>query len=112
MKYEQEVEEVKKLEMLYVELDAEYSYILEKRWLVKEKKESEWKELALKTEASLLVQAWWRGYCVRKTLKEGEKKANVKRAKKRESLKEKRETIGKGQKDTKVKGKASGKETV
>lgn len=83
MKYEQEVEEVEKLEMLYIELDAEYRYILEKRWLVKEKKESESKELALKTEAALLVQAWWRGYCVRKTLKEREKKANVKRAKKR-----------------------------
>lgn len=82
-KYEQEVEEVKRLEMLFIELDAEYSYILEKRRLVREKQESESKELASKTEAALLVQAWWRGHCVRKTLKEREKKAKAKRAKKR-----------------------------
>lgn len=112
MKYEQEVEEVKKLEMLYTELDAEYSYILEKRRLVEEKKENEATELALKTEAALLMQACWRGYRVRKALKEREKKGKGKKGKKRGSLEGERERIGKGQKVTKVKGKANGKKTV
>lgn len=90
MKYEQEVEEVKKLEMLYAKLDAEYRCILEKRRLVEEKKENEAKELALKTEAALLVQAWWRGYCVRKALKEREKKGKGKKGKKEKALKERK----------------------
>lgn len=111
MKYEQEVEEVKRLEMFYSELDVEYSYILEKHRLAKEKKENEAKELALKTEAALLLQAYWRGYRVRKALKEKEKKGKGKKGKKEKASKE-RERIGKGQKDTKVKGKANGKKTM
>lgn len=82
MKYEQEVEEVKKLEMLYSELDVDYRYILEKHRQVEEKKVKEEKELVLKTEAALLIQAWWRSFYVRKAIKGREKKAKAKRAKK------------------------------
>lgn len=82
--------------MLYTELDAEYRHILEKRRMVKENKENEARELELKTEAALLIQAWWRGYCIRKALKERQKKG------KKEKTLKKRERIGKGQKDKKV----------
>lgn len=111
MKYEQEVEEVKKLEMLYKELDLEYRHILKKRQLIEEKKEREAKDLVLKEEAALRIQAWWRSYCVRNILKEREKKGKGKKGKKEKVLKE-REKIGKGQKDATGKGKAKGKNTV
>lgn len=90
--YDQEVEEVERLEMLYSELDVEYRNILENRRLAEEKKEKEAKQLMLMTEAALLIQACWRGYGVRKALKEREKKG--KKGKK-----------GKGSKGTKKAGK-------
>lgn len=82
LKYEQEVEEVKKLGMLYSELDVDYRYILGKHRQAEEKKVKEEKELVLKTEAALLIQAWWRSFYVRKGIKGREKKAKAKRAKK------------------------------
>lgn len=90
--HEQEVEEVERLEMLYSELDVEYRNVLENRRLAEEKKEKEAKQLRLMTEAALLIQACWRGYSVRKALKEREKKG--KKGKK-----------GKGSKGTKKAGK-------
>lgn len=92
--YEQEVEEVERLEMLYSELDVEYRNILENRRLAEEKKEKEVKQLMLMTEAALLIQACWRGYSVRKALKERAKKGKGKKGKK-----------GKGSKGTKKAGK-------
>lgn len=114
MKYKEEVEEVSRLEMLHTELNVEYRSILDKLRLVKEKKEKEAKELELKTKAALLMQAWWRGYCVRKTLKEREKKGKGKKGKKdiKDKVSQEKEKIGKDQKDTKVKGKANGKKTL
>ncbi|TWW55896.1 hypothetical protein D4764_09G0009460 [Takifugu flavidus] len=94
--YEQEVEEVERLEMLYSELDVEYRNILENRRLAEEKKEKEAKQLMLMTEAALLIQAYWRGYGVRKALKERGKKGKGKKGKK-----------GKGSKGTKKAGKKS-----
>lgn len=82
MKYEQEVEEVKKLEMLYSELDVDYRYILGKQWQAEVKRVKEEKELVLKTDAALLIQAWWRSFYVCKAIKGREKKAKAKRAKK------------------------------
>lgn len=92
--YEQEVEEVERLEMLYSELDVEYRNILENHRLAEEEKEA--KQLMLMTEAALLIQARWRGYGVRKALKEREKKGKGKKGKK-----------GKGSKGTKKAGKKS-----
>ncbi|XP_003977107.2 dynein regulatory complex protein 10 isoform X1 [Takifugu rubripes] len=94
--YEQEVEEVERLEMLYSELDVEYRNILENRRLAEEKKEKEAKQLMLMTEAALLIQACWRGYGVRKALKERGKKGKGKKGKK-----------GKGSKGKKKAGKKS-----
>lgn len=98
MEYEKEVEEVKKLEMLYTELDVEYRYILEKRRLQVEKKEKEAKELVLKREAALIIQSYWRGYCVRKVFKEEMKKNKGKKGKKGKGSKKK----GKGKKGKKT----------
>lgn len=111
MKYEQEVEELKKLELLYSELDVEYRYILVKHLLVEEMKVKEEKELVLKTEAALLIQAGWRGFYVRKAMKVREKNSKGKKGKKEKTLNE-RQKIGKGQKDTKGKPKPTGKKTV
>lgn len=85
---------MKKLEMLHAELDVEYRYILDKRQLEAEKKEKEAKELVVKTKAALIIQASWRGYRVRKALKEEEKKGKGKKGKKGKASKKK----GKGKK--------------
>lgn len=85
---------MKKLEMLHTELDVEYRYILDKRRLEAEKKEQEAKELVEKTKAVLIIQACWRGYCVRKALKEEEKKGKGTKGKKGKASKKK----GKGKK--------------
>lgn len=87
--YEQEVEEVKQMEMLYNELNVEYKYILEKRRLEVEKEEKKAKELVLRTKAALTIQACWRGHCVRKALKEEKKAGKGNKGKKGKASKKK-----------------------
>lgn len=87
---------MKTLETLHTELDVEYRYIVEKLQLEAKKKEEEAKELVAKTKAALIIQACWRGYCVRKALKE-QKKGKGKKGKKGKASKKK----GKGKKGKK-----------
>uniref|UniRef100_A0A669EFX0 Dynein regulatory complex protein 10 n=1 Tax=Oreochromis niloticus TaxID=8128 RepID=A0A669EFX0_ORENI len=59
----------------------EYNQIQERRRLAEEKRQEEIRELELKTKAAIVVQAWWRGYSVRKALKNKAKSKKAKRAK-------------------------------
>ncbi|KAM3838145.1 dynein regulatory complex protein 10-like [Diretmus argenteus] len=67
--YEEEKEELRKLEEAYAVLEPEYSQVQEERQLAEEEMKEERRELKLKTSAAILIQAWWRGYCVRKAMK-------------------------------------------
>lgn len=78
--YENELEEVRKLEGPFSDLQEQYNKIQEKRRLAEEKRKEEMRQLELKTKASIIIQAWWRGYNVRKALKSKAKK--TKKAKK------------------------------
>uniref|UniRef100_A0A665TWU7 Dynein regulatory complex protein 10 n=1 Tax=Echeneis naucrates TaxID=173247 RepID=A0A665TWU7_ECHNA len=50
---------------------------------LKEKREQEMRELALKTRTAILAQAWWRGYSTRKALKNKVKSKKAKKGKKK-----------------------------
>lgn len=76
--YEMEDNERKKFEKPFATLEMEYNQIQERRRLAEEKRQEEIRELELKTKAAILIQAWWRGYSVRKALKN---KAKSKKAK-------------------------------
>lgn len=81
MEYEGELEELKEAEMHISALEAEYSHVQERRRLAEEKREEELRELELKTRAAILAQAWWRGYSIRKALKNKGKSKKAKKGK-------------------------------
>nr|XP_019956441.1 PREDICTED: IQ domain-containing protein D-like [Paralichthys olivaceus] len=76
---EKEEEELSKLKEPFSILETEYNQIQERRRLAEEKRQEEMRELELKTKAAIFAQAWWRGYSIRKALKN---KGKNKRAKK------------------------------
>ncbi|KAK5600029.1 hypothetical protein CRENBAI_011009 [Crenichthys baileyi] len=80
--YEKELEEVRKLEEPFNVLQEQYNQIQERRHLAEEKRKEEMRQLELKTKAAIIIQAWWRGYSVRKTLKNKAKKAFKNKTKK------------------------------
>uniref|UniRef100_A0A3P9CJI8 Dynein regulatory complex protein 10 n=1 Tax=Maylandia zebra TaxID=106582 RepID=A0A3P9CJI8_9CICH len=79
--YEMEDNERKKFEKPFATLEMEYNQIQERRRLAEEKRQEEIRELELKTKAAILIQAWWRGYSVRKALKNKAKSKKAKRDK-------------------------------
>ena len=79
--YEKEQEELKKLGNPFSVLELEFNQILEKRRLREEKRREEMRELELKTKAAILIQAWWRGYSIRKALKNKGKRKKGKKGK-------------------------------
>lgn len=85
-KYEMELEELQKVESRIAALEQEYNGIMEKRRLAEEKKKEQERELMLKTRAALIAQAWWRGYIVRRAMKN---KAKGKKDKKGKGKKKK-----------------------
>lgn len=82
--YDEVMEDTKKLEKYFQDLELECNQIHEKRRLAEEKKREEIRELELKTKAAITVQAWWRGCSTRKALKnkdKGKKKVKTKKGK-------------------------------
>ncbi|CAL8248233.1 unnamed protein product [Merluccius merluccius] len=67
--FEEEKQELRELEESYSVLAVEYDQIMEERRLEEEMRREELRELGLKTGGALVIQAWWRGHCVRKALK-------------------------------------------
>ncbi len=81
MDYEREEEELRKLEKPFSVLEVECNQVQERRQLAEEKREKEMRELELKTKAAIFAQAWWRGYSVRKALKNKSKSKKAKKGK-------------------------------
>lgn len=81
MDYEREEEELRKLEKPFSVLEVECSQIQERRRLAEEEREKEMRELELKTKAAIFAQAWWRGYSIRKALKNMSKSKKAKKGK-------------------------------
>lgn len=81
MDYEREEEELKNLEKHFSVLELECNQIQERRRLAEEEREKEMRELELKTKAAIFAQAWWRGYSVRKALKNKSKSKKAKKGK-------------------------------
>ncbi|XP_030592877.1 dynein regulatory complex protein 10 isoform X2 [Archocentrus centrarchus] len=79
--FEMEEREWKMLEKPFADLEMECSQIQERRRLAEEKRKEEIRELQLKTKAAIVVQALWRGYSVRKALKNKGKKKKAKKGK-------------------------------
>lgn len=74
-------EELKRLEIRFVALEVEYNEVVERRQVAEEKSREQQRILELKTKAAIMAQAWWRGYSVRKHLKNKGKKKKGKKAK-------------------------------
>ncbi|KAK2902161.1 dynein regulatory complex protein 10 isoform X2 [Channa argus] len=74
-------EELRRLEKSFSVLKVEYDQIQERRWLAEEKRKEEMRELKLKTKVAIFIQAWWRGYSVRKSLKNKGKNKKAKKSK-------------------------------
>ncbi|KAI3372881.1 hypothetical protein L3Q82_023335 [Scortum barcoo] len=81
MEYKREEDELRRLEKPFSVLELECNQIQEKRRLAEEKRQKEMKELELKTKAAIFAQAWWRGYSVRKALKNKSKSKKTKKGK-------------------------------
>ncbi|XP_034547025.1 dynein regulatory complex protein 9 [Notolabrus celidotus] len=80
--YKKELEELRELEMPFSVLEVEFNQIQEKKYYLEEvKMKEEMRELELKTKAAIYAQAWWRGYCVRRTLKNKGKNKKAKKGK-------------------------------
>lgn len=79
--FEIEDRERKRLEKPFADMEMECNQIQERRRLAEEKRREEIRVLELKTKAAIVVQAWWRGYSVRKALKNKGKSTKAKKGK-------------------------------
>ncbi|XP_043924382.1 dynein regulatory complex protein 10 [Protopterus annectens] len=71
--YKEEKAQLSELQEQYDVMEQEYKQIMEDRRIAQQKKEEAERELANMTRAAIFIQAFWRGYKVRKMLK-GKKK--------------------------------------
>ncbi|XP_066545888.1 dynein regulatory complex protein 10 [Amia ocellicauda] len=71
--FAEEAEELGELERRFTVLEQEHSQIVEERRVARERREEEERQLVLMTRAAVLIQAFWKGYKVRKLMK-GKKK--------------------------------------
>lgn len=67
-----------KLQGPFSALEEQYNQIQEKRQLAEERRKEEIRVLELKRKAAVTIQAWWRGYRVRKALNKGKSKKGKK----------------------------------
>ncbi|KAI7813646.1 dynein regulatory complex protein 10 [Triplophysa rosa] len=78
-RYEEEKTELGELEELAAVLELEYSQIMEERQQAQKQREQQERERELHSQAAVVIQAFWRGFCVRKAMKA---KAKPKKGKK------------------------------
>ncbi|XP_073716625.1 dynein regulatory complex protein 10 [Misgurnus anguillicaudatus] len=79
--YEEEKAELRELEEHCADLDLEYSQIMEERQEAQEQREQQERERELHSRAAIVIQAHWRGFCVRKAMKAKEKPKKAKKGK-------------------------------
>lgn len=73
--------ELTELEKLFDTLDLEYSQIMEERQEAQELREQQEKERQIQSQAATVIQAYWRGFCVRKAKKASAKPKKGKKGK-------------------------------
>ncbi|KAA0716651.1 IQ domain-containing protein D [Triplophysa tibetana] len=78
-RYEEEKAELGELEEHAAVLELEYTQIMEERQQAQKKREQQERERELHSQAAVVIQAAWRGFCVRKAMKA---KAKPKKGKK------------------------------
>ncbi|KAK7919475.1 hypothetical protein WMY93_010759 [Mugilogobius chulae] len=71
-------EELNSLQEQFSALEGEYNEVVSKRLLAEERMKEDQEILELKTKAAIIGQAWWRGFCVRKAMKNKAKKKSKK----------------------------------
>ncbi|XP_072312484.1 dynein regulatory complex protein 10 [Eucyclogobius newberryi] len=71
-------EELKSLQEVFTALEGEYNEVVAKRLQAEERMIEEREIKKLQTKAAVIVQAWWRGFCVRKAMKNKAKKKGKK----------------------------------
>ncbi|XP_072550447.1 dynein regulatory complex protein 10 isoform X2 [Salminus brasiliensis] len=79
--YEEEKAELRELQEHYAVLELEYSQIMEERRIAQERKEEEEREREVQSHAAIIIQAFWRGSCVRKAMKAKTKGKKAKKGK-------------------------------
>ena len=77
--YEEEQLERKELEEVYGVLAVEYHQIMEERRQAEEAQREAARVLGLQTGAAVVIQAWWKGYCVRKNMAKSKGKGKAPR---------------------------------
>ncbi|XP_073697350.1 dynein regulatory complex protein 10 [Garra rufa] len=79
--HEVEMAELRQLEEHSAVLDLEYSQIMEERQEAQELREQQERERDIQSQAATMVQAYWRGFCVRKAMKTNAKPKKGKKGK-------------------------------
>ncbi|KAI2664818.1 IQ domain-containing D-like isoform X2 [Labeo rohita] len=79
--YEVDMEEGRQLEEHFAVLDLEYSQIMEERQEAQEQREQQEREREIQSQAATIIQAHWRGFCVRKAVKVNAKPKKGKKGK-------------------------------
>ncbi|KAM8865228.1 dynein regulatory complex protein 10-like [Synchiropus picturatus] len=74
----QEQGEISQLEEPYAALKHEYDLVMERRQQLELRRQEEAEELKVKTQAAIVIQAYWRGHSTRNTMK---RKSKVKKSK-------------------------------
>ncbi|KAL2095382.1 hypothetical protein ACEWY4_010101 [Coilia grayii] len=79
--FEEEKEELRELEEHYGVLEEEYLQVMEERRLALERQEEEERAREVMGRAAIIIQAYWRGFCVRKAMKAKAKSKGGKKGK-------------------------------
>ncbi|XP_026887217.2 dynein regulatory complex protein 10 [Electrophorus electricus] len=82
--YEEEVEELRQVELHYAVVKVEFTQIMETRQRAREHREEEERDTAMKIQAATIIQAFWRGWLVRRVKRsKGRKSKKGKKSKKK-----------------------------
>ncbi|XP_052412093.1 dynein regulatory complex protein 10 [Carassius gibelio] len=79
--YEADMAELTALEEHSAVLDLEYSQIMEERLEAQKQREKQEREREIQSQAATVIQAHWRGFCVRKAMKANTKPKKGKKGK-------------------------------
>ncbi|XP_067296329.1 dynein regulatory complex protein 10 isoform X2 [Pseudorasbora parva] len=79
--HEKDKTELRGLEELFAIMNLEYSQIMQERQEAQEKAEQQEKEREMQSQAATIIQAYWKGFCVRKAMKASAKPKKGKKGK-------------------------------
>ncbi|KAG1958332.1 dynein regulatory complex protein [Pimephales promelas] len=79
--HEKDETELTGLEELFAAMNLEYSQIMKERQEAQEKRRQQEKEREIQSQAATIIQAHWRGFCVRKAMKASAKPKKGKKGK-------------------------------